>query len=212
MSTLPFSQIREEKVEWLVPSMLPLGCVSLLVGRGGQGKSTFCGHLAAKLSRGEPAFPGDRPTEPANTLFISAEDSLSHVLVPRIRVAGGDLTRIHGWDLDARGLTLPDDVDDLEDAILRIGARLVVIDPLSAFLNSRIDSHKDAGVRAALRPLHVLAERNQVALLGVMHLNKSAGGSVDVRISGSTAWSNAGRASLVFGLPLMSRSDRRDGS
>ena len=57
-----------------------------------------------------------------------------------------------------RPLTLPDDLSAIGKKILATGARLLVIDPLSAALSGSVDSYKDHDVRRALSPLARLAE------------------------------------------------------
>ena len=193
------ADVVERPIRWLIPGLVPFGALSLLVGPGGVGKTTWALHVAACLTRGQPVFPGLDAPEPANVLIVSAEDGLEQVLLPRLKLAGADLTRVHALDLTERGFSVPEDVDWLREQVERLDTRLVILDPLSAFLGGRIDSHKDASLRGALRPLHALAEATGAAMLGVAHVNKATGGDVTARISGSAAWVNAARSAIVFG-------------
>lgn len=193
------SLVKEMPIRWLADGMIPFGALTLLVGAGGLGKTCFALHVAARVTRGQPIFPGMTVHEPADVLIASAEDAIEQVLTPRARIAGADLERIHAVDLGERDLTLPDDVDWLREQAERVSAKLIIIDPLSAFLGISIDSHKDASLRGALRPLHALAEATGAAFLGPAHTNKAAGGDIGLRVTGSAGWVNAARSALVFG-------------
>jgi putative DNA primase/helicase len=48
---------------------------------------------------------------------------------------------------------------------------LVVFDPISSYLG-RVDSHKNADLRAVLEPIGEMSSRLRVATLAVTHLNK----------------------------------------
>jgi hypothetical protein len=70
---------------------------------------------------------------------------------------------------------------------------MVGIDPLSAYLG-KAESWKDAEVRALLAPLAALAERRNVAIVGIMHLNKDSQRRALYRAQGSLAFVAAARA------------------
>jgi len=196
-----FSEVQEKPLRWLAPDLIPIGAPTLVVGHGGLGKTITSIHVGARLTHGLPIFPGMPAMDPGNVLYISGEDAIAEILMPRARLAGADLSRFHGFDLTERDLSLPDDVSFLCAEAEKIAARLIVIDPISSFLGSGIDSHRDASLRGALRPLAALAEELGAAVIGVVHPNQSPGGDVARRVSGSGAWVNAARAALVFGRP-----------
>jgi len=77
--------------------------------------------------------------------------------------------------------------------------RLVVIDPLSAYLGG-IDSHRNADVRGLLAPVQAFAEEHDCCVLAVTHLNKSRGTSALHRITGSGAFTAAARV-VLFVMP-----------
>ena len=137
-------------------------------------------------------------------IFVSAEDSLAHTLVPRFTVADADLARAWGMKIvEADGLevgfTLPDDIAYLQDLVEETGANLIVLDPVVAHLSGSIDSHKDHSVRRALAPLAALAETTGAAILGIMHLNKSTSTDVLQRINGSGGFGATARSVLLLG-------------
>ena len=58
-----------------------------------------------------------------------------------------------------RELTLCD--ARLEEAIRRTAAKLIVLDPLQAYLGSNVDMHRANEVRPVLKRLSLMAERTQ---------------------------------------------------
>lgn len=192
---IPASAVRRERVEWLAPGLIPFGVVTLLVGDPGLGKSLYTCWLASRLSRGEFG-------EPASGLMVTAEDSLSHTVRPRLEAAGADLERIAFVQMSSGGLEdglrLPDDVAELDRLVADQGARLVVIDPLMAHLPESVNSWRDQSVRLALAPLHALAEKNGCSVLVVAHLNKGLSADPIRRTGGSIGITAAVRSALLL--------------
>ncbi len=118
-------------------------------------------------------------SEPANVLIVSCEDGAGDTIVPRLMAAGASLERIRIVSVvsDAKGEerlpSIPADLALLEKAIDKHDARLVIIDPLVAYLPDNVNTHKDQSVRRALAPLARLAERSGVAIVVVRHLRKA---------------------------------------
>lgn len=202
----PASAIRSERVRWLDRGRYPLRGMIVVAGEKGLGKSIYTNaYLPAKLTCGD--LDGELRGEPADVLVITAEDSWSSVVKPRLMAHGADLDRVHRVRvLDGAGratLTLPDDVALIEaqlDALKAAGRRvaLIVIDPIGAFLAGSTDSHKDADVRRALAPLADMAEQRDLAVIVVAHLTKDESRRLISRVSGSGAFVNAARSVLGF--------------
>jgi len=131
---------------------------------------------------------------------MSAEDAKDDTLRPRLDRAGAEVGRIHVLDgVRVGGAERPVsllDVGVIEEAVVKTGCRLVIVDPLSAYLGGT-DSHRDADVRGVLSPLAALAERRDLALICVMHLNKAAGQRALYRAGGSIAFTAAARIVLA---------------
>jgi hypothetical protein len=140
---------------------------------------------------------------PKGVVLLSAEDGLADTVRPRLDAAGADVERIVALSTVVerngaeRSISLTQDLGTIERAVGRVGASLVVIDPLMAFLSTKTDSHKDQDVRRALAPLAALAERTGAAVLIVRHLNKAAGGNTLYRGGGSIGIIGAARSGLV---------------
>jgi hypothetical protein len=135
-------------------------------------------------------------------VILSAEDGLADTIKPRLEAAGADTSRISSlgtvWEVKGgsrheRTLTLPEDIPLIEREIQRVEAKLVIVDPLMAFLPKKIDAHKDQDVRRALAPFASMAERTGVALQVVRHLSKSEGSSPIYRGGGSIGIIGAAR-------------------
>ena len=167
-----------------------------MAGVGGMGKSQFTCLLAARVSRGELGAAGD-------VLIATAEDDPSTTVRPRLEAVQADLDRVHFLTIataegETDGITIPDDVAQLEETVAFHGARLLVIDPLVAHLPGEIDSHRDQSVRRALAPLYRLATTTGCAVVVVLHLNKSTGLAPLMRLGASVAFGNAARSVLLL--------------
>src|SRR5215208_3114674 len=193
------ADVSAETVEWLWERRIPLGKITVLDGDPDNGKSVLTTDLAARVTTGRAMPYGFGKTFPqAGVVILSAEDGVGDTIRPRFDAAGGNPSKvvILGND-DPFGI--PEDLPKLGRAIERVGARLVVIDPIMAFLGENINSNSDKDVRSALKPLKQLAERTGAAIVIVRHLNKSPGGNVLYRGGGSIGIIGAARSGLVVG-------------
>jgi hypothetical protein len=199
------SDVKPEPVAWLWPGRIALGKLTLIAGDPGLGKSFLTLDMAARVSRGW-AWPDAAgvATTPGGVVLLSAEDGVADTIRPRLDAAGADVARIVALEAirsvgdngreAARTFDLSRDLPALEAAIgLVEGCRLVVIDPVTAYLGG-VDSHKNAEIRGLLAPLGAIAERHRVAMVAVTHLNKSGGGPAIYRAMGSLAFAAAARA------------------
>jgi hypothetical protein len=207
MSVKPARQVVAQPVSYLWPERLPEGKLVLLDGDPDLGKSLIALDLCARLSTGRP-FPDGRPSPgPANALVLSAEDTASDTIVPRLERLGADLDRVFVWQREGDEpwpWRFPADVHRLDDALTRTAARLAVIDPILAFLDDSVLCASDQSVRRALAPLMHQAEKHRCTLLMQRHLNKQGGTRAVYRGLGSIAFVAACRfAMLVARDPLL---------
>lgn len=196
------STVRPERVSFLWEGRLPLGKLSVLDGDPGLGKSTLTDDLAARVSRGGVMPDGTGGGDAGGVVLISGEDGLADTIVPRLIAAGADLERILALTTcpDEDGghpFVLPDDLSWLERAIAEVDAKLVVIDPLMAFLSDQTNSHRDQHIRRVLARVHTLAESTGAAVLVVRHLNKNMTGPAIYRGGGSIGIIGAARSGLL---------------
>lgn len=199
----PIACIAPQPIKWLWSGRLPLGKISLLIGDPGLGKSLVTISIAAAASVGA-CWPDGAEGISCGALLLSAEDDAADTIRPRLEAAGADLERVHilyaARQIDdsdrslIREFCLQKDIAVLDDLLeTHPDIRLVVIDPLSAYL-AGVDSHNNAEVRGLLAPLSELAARRGVAVLCVSHMNKAAGQNPMYRATGSLAFTAAARA------------------
>ena len=146
------------------------------------------------------AWPDGANGLPAlNVIMLIAEDCLDQIIVPRLTVAGADLGRVRilkriKKDGKGRPFLLAEDLDILEQVIHDVGdVGLVTVDPITAFMGGRLDSHKVTDVRSQLGPLADLAERLDVAISAITHPAKNAGPRAIDHFIGSQAFIAAAR-------------------
>lgn len=179
------SDVELTPVEWLWKPYLPFGKLSVLQGNPGEGKTYFAMHLAAACTNGK-LLPNMERMEPFNVIYQTAEDGLGDTVKPRLIEVGADLDRVLVIDDSDVQLTLSD--ERIEKAIVENNARLVIIDPIQAYLGSDVDMNRANEVRPIFMRLGQVAQRTGCAILLIGHLNKAAGmqslqrglGSIDI--------------------------------
>lgn len=179
------SDVELTPVEWIWKPYLPFGKLSVLQGNPGEGKTYFAMHLAAACTNGK-LLPNMESMEPFNVIYQTAEDGLGDTVKPRLIEAGADLDRVLVIDDSEVQLTLSD--ERIEKAIVENNARLVIIDPIQAYLGADVDMNRANEVRPIFMRLGQVAQRTGCAILLIGHLNKAAGmqslqrglGSIDI--------------------------------
>ena len=179
------SDVELTPVKWLWKPYLPFGKLSVLQGNPGEGKTYFAMHLAAACTNGK-LLPNMERMEPFNVIYQTAEDGLGDTVKPRLIEAGADLDRVLVIDDSDVQLTLSD--ERIEKAIIENNARLVIIDPIQAYLGADVDMNRANEVRPIFMRLGQVAQRTGCAILLIGHLNKAAGmqslqrglGSIDI--------------------------------
>ena len=198
------SDIKPEPISWLWPNRIARGKVTIVAGEPGLGKSQLTCAIAATVTNAGQ-WPCDEGRAPAgNVIILSAEDDAADTIRPRLDAAGADVNKVLIVSAvqcaDGRGrrsFSLQADLLALEQAIGQAGdVLLVIIDPVSSYLG-KVDSHKNAELRAVLEPLGEMAARLGVAVLAITHLSKSGTGSANNRFIGSIAFVAAARAAYI---------------
>ena len=146
-------------------------------------------NIAAKLSKGEGLDGDMKAGEPLNVIYQSAEDELADTVKPRLEQAGADCEKISVIDESAKSLSMID--ERLEQAFIRTGAKLLILDPIQAYLGGNMDNEQIQQVGLAneamemTKKLAALAEKYQCAIVLVGHMNKAAGNKAAYRGMGS---------------------------
>jgi putative DNA primase/helicase len=215
MMSTKADQITPSRPVWLWEPWLTAGALHILVGRQGNGKSTFAAWLTAQVTTGRP-YPDDRTMrEPANVATLSLEEAADR-LVARLHASGADVGRVDVLadveDVDDEGRTyrrpwrLPKDCSVLETFIHGGAIRLLVVDGLGYSITG--DSHNYAVVGSALSALSGVAERTGCAIVGLTHPPKGGSDPVTAAI-GSTAWTAIPRVVWVLGTDPEDESEQR---
>ncbi|MGZ9828755.1 AAA family ATPase [Tsukamurella ocularis] len=200
------ADVAPERITWLWPGRIPAGKLVTLDGDPSLGKSTLALTFAATITSGAE-WPDGAPCEhPGAVVLLSGEDGLADTVRPRLDAAGADVTRVHA----VSGITdvAPDgtvhlvpptlaDVRQLGQLVERVGARLLVVDVLMAYLPSKTDAHRDQDVRRILSALADMADRTGCTVLLLRHLNKAKGGDPMYRGGGSIGIVGAARAGML---------------
>ena len=201
------ADIEAKPVEWLWRDKIACGKLSMLAGNPGIAKSQIAAFVTGVVTSGGVWPVTGEQCAPGNVIIVSAEDDAADTIRPRLEAVGADLSRciildaVQEQKFDGeeriRALNLQADIGRLGNHLRQYGARLIILDPISAYLGG-IDSHKNTDVRAALAPLSKLAEEHGVAVVAVTHLNKAGGsGEALMRVTGSLAFVAAARAAFV---------------
>jgi hypothetical protein len=193
---LRMSEITPEKVEWLWYPYIPFGKLTIVQGNPGEGKTFFAMELAAACTN-RKQLPGMDVLEPFNVIYQTAEDGLGDTVHPRLVEAGADLDRVLVIRDSDAPLTLSD--DRIEKAVIQNHARLIVIDPVQAFLGADVDMNRANEVRPILRKLGDMAQRTGCSVLLLGHLNKASGAQSTYRGLGSIDITAAARSILLVG-------------
>jgi putative DNA primase/helicase len=198
------ANIKAKALDWLWEGHLVRGMLELLTGLPGLGKSQVQINLIACVTAGHPWPDGTAGMTPANVIMLTAEDVLDQVVIPRLIAAHVDLKRVHiikcikTDQVTGKQFLLGEDLDMLEVAINKIkDVALVAIDPITAYMGGKIDSHKATEVRSQLGPLKDFSERMNVAVSAITHPAKSTSQRAIDQFIGSQAFIAAGRVGHV---------------
>ena len=195
------ANIRSSRQRWLWDGIIPLGTLALFAGRGGEGKSSFALHLAAKLNAGD--LEGDFRGQPHAVLIAALEDDWGTIMKPRLVAAGADLNKTFKLGIAATVdettretvPTLPLDIGLIKEAIIQTGARMVILDPATSLMVGDLNKRED--VRRSLDGLLAVAQETECTVVLIVHFAKGQG-NVSEKISGSHALRDAARSVLLF--------------
>lgn len=205
-----FAETPERQISWLWPGVIPKGMLSLLGGKQGLGKSFLICDLAARVSAGQP-MPDGTAQQPGKVLLLAREDDASCVLLPRLRSAQADLSRVC-WSVFANATTgspidLAAHVNLLIEATATHAFDLIVVDTFAAFAPAGTDANAAQDVRLLLDSLTRLARSTGAAVVVVAHLRKTGQGD------GDPMDAIAGSAQMTAGVRVAALLDKgmRDG-
>lgn len=197
LQMIKMSEIQSQEVAWLWYPFIPYGKLTIVQGDPGDGKTTLVLNIAAKLSRGEGIDSEMKLTEPLTVIYQSAEDGLADTVKPRLEAAGADCENISVIDESVKSLSMID--ERLEEAVIRTKAKLLILDPIQAYLGGGMDMNRANEARDMTKKLAALAEKYQCAIVLVGHMNKAAGNKAAYRGMGSIDFFAVARSVLLVG-------------
>ena len=197
LKMIRMSEVQSQEIEWLWYPFIPYGKLTIIQGDPGDGKTTMVLNLAAKLSKGEALDENMKVTEPVNVIYQTAEDGLADTVKPRLELAGADCERIIVIDESDKSLSMVD--ERLEQAIVRTGARLLILDPIQAYLGGGMDMNRANEARDMTKKLGALAEKTKCAIILIGHMNKASGNKAAYQGMGSIDFFAVARSVLLVG-------------
>jgi DNA polymerase bacteriophage-type len=193
------SDIVPRAMDWLWEGHILRGSQELLTGIPGGGKSQIHSAFVAYITTGGKWPDGCNGAPAGNAIMLTAEDCLDQIIVPRLIAAGAACDRIHilkkiRRDNKDRMFLLHEDLEELARAIRDVGdVRLITIDPITAYMGGKLDSHRTTDVRGQLGPLAELAERMDIAISAITHPPKHSTQRAIDHFIGSQAFIAAAR-------------------
>lgn len=196
------SEIEMKKINWLWSSRIARGKITMISGNPGLGKSQLIAYITGVITN-SGTFADKTECIGGNVIILSAEDDAADTIVPRLKAANANLTKVniiesvHKNNKQYQQFNLSTDISALEKLLLTLGdVAAIFIDPISAYLGD-IDDHKNSQVRSVLSPLSKLAEKYQVAIICISHHNKSGSPEALLRVLGSIGFVAAARAAFA---------------
>lgn len=197
LKMIRMSEVQSQEIEWLWYPFIPYGKLTIIQGDPGDGKTTLVLNIAAKLSNGEPLDKNMEIKESINIIYQTAEDGLADTVKPRLELAGADCEKNIVIDESDKSLSMAD--ERLEEAIVRTGARLLILDPIQAYLGGGMDMNRANEARDMTKKLGALAEKTKCAIILIGHMNKASGNKAAYRGMGSIDFFAVARSVLLVG-------------
>ncbi len=191
-----FNKIKSKKIEWLWYPYIPYGKITIVQGDPGEGKTTVVLSIIASLSNGE-ALPFTNKKFQAVSIYQNAEDDNSDTIKPRLENHKANCDNVCFIEKD-NGLLYMDD-DSIEKAIIESKAKLLVLDPIQAYIGENVDMNRANVIRPRMTKLKETAEKTGCAIVLIGHMNKNSAGKASYRSLGSIDISAAARSVLVVG-------------
>lgn len=197
LKIISMDTVQAEEIKWLWKPYIPFGKLTIIQGDPGEGKTTFSLWLASLLTQGK-GFDEEGnlvQTEPVNVVYQTAEDGLADTVKPRLIAAGADCSRVKVIDDSEKSLYMDD--ERLEKALRETKAKLLILDPLQAYLGDRVDMNRANEAREMTKKLGAMAERTGCAVILVGHMNKGSGAKAAYRGIGSIDFFAIARSVLL---------------
>lgn len=130
-------------------------------------------HLKALFRRKNSGWKSSR--YPWRIIYQCSEDGAADTIRPRLEACGANCENVAFIDEEVHD-GLPLDDERIRQAIIEFHPRLVVLNPIEAYIGNDADLHTEARSRKLMRRLNMWASANDCALVLIGHLNKKEGG------------------------------------
>lgn len=197
LKIINMSDVESKEISWLWYPFIPYGKITIIQGDPGEGKTTLVLNIAAVLSKGQGLDEHMKPEQPLHIIYQTAEDGLADTVKPRLEKAQADCNNIFVIDETDVSLSMLD--ERIEQAILKEKAKLMILDPIQAYLGAKMDMNRANEARDMTKHLGQVAERTGCAIVLIGHMNKNAGGKVAYRGMGSIDFFAVARSVLLVG-------------
>lgn len=197
LKIINMSDVESKEISWLWYPFIPYGKLTIIQGDPGEGKTTLVLNIAAVLSKGQGLDEHMKPEQPLHIIYQTAEDGLADTVKPRLEKAQVDCNNIFVIDETDVSLSMLD--ERIEQAILKEKAKLMILDPIQAYLGAKMDMNRANEARDMTKHLGQVAERTGCAIVLIGHMNKNAGGKVAYRGMGSIDFFAVARSVLLVG-------------
>lgn len=197
LKIIEMSEVESKEISWLWYPFIPYGKLTIIQGDPGDGKTTLVLNIAAALSKGEGLDNDMKPADPLHIIYQTAEDGLADTVKPRLEKAEADCSNIFVIDETDASLSMLD--ERIEKAIVEKNAKLLILDPIQAYLGSKMDMNRANEARDMTKHLGKVAERTGCAIVLIGHMNKNVGGKVAYRGMGSIDFFAVARSVLLVG-------------
>ena len=188
--------IKTTSIDWLWNPYIPYGKITIVQGDPGSGKTMMASKILSELSNGNSLGNLDEKIEPIVSIYLTGEDGLGDTIKPRLEMFNADCKYIYSIDDTDSPLTMKD--KRIEDAIEKTNARVLVLDPIQAYLGTQVDMHRANEVRPVLKHLGGIADKYNVAVLLIGHMNKGSSKAM-YRGLGSVDFAAYARSILTIG-------------
>ena len=178
LSLICAADVEYSPPKWLISPYFQRGKGTLIQADPGTGKTAFMCAIAASVTTGT-SIMGLNVETPGSVLMLSVEDDLG-VLRGRISANNGDPNKVYFMP-NAAEMTL--NSPEIEQAIKQVGAKLLIFDPLQAFLGAKIDMFRANETRPALAKLFEMCDRNDCSCAVISHMGKNGMGKSPVNQS-----------------------------
>ena len=197
LKIINMSDVESKEISWRWYPFIPYGKLTIIQGDPGEGKTTLVLNIAAVLSKGQGLDEHMNPEQPLHIIYQTAEDGLADTVKPRLEKAQADCNNIFVIDETDVSLSMLD--ERIEQAILKEKAKLMILDPIQAYLGAKMDMNRANEARDMTKHLGQVAERTGCAIVLIGHMNKNAGGKVAYRGMGSIDFFAVARSVLLVG-------------